>query len=32
MTRAERLQYDEALKKYRDTIKNINALQFEGHS
>ena len=30
MTRAERLQYDEALKKYRDTISVFEGVRMEG--
>ena len=30
MTRAERLQYDEALKKYRDTISVFEGVRLEG--
>ena len=30
MTRAERLQYDEALKKYRDTISVFEGVRVEG--
>ena len=30
MTRAERLQYDEALKKYRDTISVFEGVRIEG--
>ena len=30
MTRAERLQYDEALKKYRDTISVFQGVRLEG--
>lgn len=30
MTRAERLQYDEALKKYRDTISVFQGVRMEG--
>ena len=30
MTRAERLQYDEALKKYRDTISVFEGARMEG--
>ena len=30
MTRSERLQYDEALKKYRDTISVFEGVRMEG--
>ena len=32
MTRAERLQYDEALKKYRDTISVFEGVRMEGRA
>ena len=32
MTRAERLQYDEALKKYRDTISVVEGVRMEGRA
>ena len=32
MTRAERLQYDEALKKYRDTISVFEGVRMEGNT
>ena len=32
MTRAERLQYDEALKKYRDTISVFEGVRMEGNA
>ena len=32
MTRSERLQYDEALKKYRDTISVFEGVRMEGHA
>ena len=32
MTRAERLQYDEALKKYRDTISVFEGVRLEGRA
>ena len=32
MTRAERLQYDEALKKYRDTIRVFEGVRLEGRA
>ena len=32
MTRAERLQYDEALKKYRDTISVFEGVRLEGNA
>ena len=32
MTRAERLQYDEALKKYRDTISVFEGARMEGRA
>ena len=32
MTRAERLQYDEALKKYRDTISVFEGVRKEGRA